>query len=422
MNTYSWVLVGALILMGVAPVHAAPSAEKSSRAAAGAKSGAPAKKKKAADGAKLGRARVGGVSVSGLTPHAARALLKQKLARKLDGRVVLTDGVKRVPVQRRQLGLSLDLEGMVAQAKAGDGPVPLRFKAEPSALKKALQRVAPRFTGKSSPARIVQSGGGVRIAPGAAARSLNVAASAESVAAQLEKNPAARTLRLVVAKKPSPLSADKLKGINARIGQFATRFNPGKEKRAGNMALAVKAIDGTLLSPGEVFSLNKTVGERSQKRGYRTAPVFENGKLVPGIGGGVSQVTGTLFNAALLAGLPIVEYRTHPKPISYLPVGRDATVAWNSFDMRFKNDTQAPVYISYKMSGSRLTATLYGARKPGQRVSVAVKSKKLGPHRIDAQLYRTIRRGGKVVKKEKVGESHYAWKPDKPQKGAGKKT
>ena len=81
------------------------------------------------------------------------------------------------------------------------------------------------------------------------------------------------------------------------------------------MKIAMKAINGTIVPPKGVFSLNRTVGERTQARGYRTAPVIVDGKKVPGIGGGVSQITGTLFNAALLGGMKIVEYRTHAKPI-----------------------------------------------------------------------------------------------------------
>src|SRR5205807_6693206 len=121
--------------------------------------------------------------------------------------------------------------------------------------------------------------------------------------------------------------------------------------------------------------------------GYLTAPVFVNGKLVPGIGGGVSQVTGTLFNAALLAGLQIIYYRTHAKPVPYVPIGRDATVAWRHFDMKFRNNTSAPIFISYRVSGRRLAAALYGARHPGRRVTVSVTTQRKGPRQIDARLF-----------------------------------
>jgi vancomycin resistance protein YoaR len=175
------------------------------------------------------------------------------------------------------------------------------------------------------------------------------------------------------------------------------------------MHVAINSINGTLLSPNETFSLNKTVGERTQARGYRTTIIFKNGYKVAGLGGGVSQVTGTLFNAALLAGLPLVTYRTHSRPVAYLPIGRDATVAWGGFDMKFKNNTPAPIYISYRIRGNRATATLFGAKEAKKDVRINVTSRRIREREIKAQLYRTIRRSGKVVSKQRLGTSHYKW-------------
>lgn len=228
----------------------------------------------------------------------------------------------------------------------------------------------------------------------------------------IENAAARRVFRVVVVKKPPLVPADRLKGITGRLARFSTRYAAGSLKRSHNISLATRAINGTVLEPGDVFSVNKTVGERTQARGYRTARVYENKKVVPGIGGGVSQVTGTLFNAALLAGLPILEYGTHAGPVSYLPFGRDATLGWNSLDMRFKNDTAAPLYIAYEASGGILTATIYGAKRSGRQIAVSVKAKRLGPHKVTAALYRTFKQDGKVVRKERIGRSDYEWKPN----------
>src|SRR5205085_11514409 len=138
------------------------------------------------------------------------------------------------------------------------------------------------------------------------------------------------------------------------------RFDPGNLKRAHNIQLAVQTVNGTVIPSGQTFSLNQALGKRTQARGYRTAVVFERGKKVPGIGGGVSQVTGTLFNAALLAGLKVREYHNHSRPVPYLPVGRDATLAWGLKDLKFKNNTPAPIKLSYTIKGNRLVASLYG--------------------------------------------------------------
>jgi vancomycin resistance protein YoaR len=160
-----------------------------------------------------------------------------------------------------------------------------------------------------------------------------------------------------------------------------------------------------------VFSLNETVGKRTQARGYRTATVFVDAEKVPGIGGGVSQITGTLFNAAARAGLPIKEVNPHSRPVAYLPIGLDATVAYGVSDLKFANNTKAPVYIAYSFDNRRLRATIYGAKVAGRRVSLRPAVQKLGPGKINAQLYRVIKDNGKVVAKERLFTHQYRWDP-----------
>jgi vancomycin resistance protein YoaR len=204
-----------------------------------------------------------------------------------------------------------------------------------------------------------------------------------------------------------------VKGVTGILARFSTYFDAKKAKRAHNIRLAARKVDGVVLKPGEAFSLNKTVGERTHKTGFLTAPVFEDGKRVPGIGGGVSQVTGTVFNAALLAGLEIKEYHYHMKPVPYIPTGRDATVAWKLLDMRFRNSTKAPVLLRCKVQGNQITATLFGAKVPGKTVRLSVTKKKLGERHVVASLYRVIKKNGKLASKELVGKADYQWKPDK---------
>lgn len=357
----------------------------------------------------LAAVRVAGVNLAGLTPDEARRRIARALSKKLDFQHTMTDGRRFIKRKRRDLGIYLAVEDMLKRAQSGQKSVPLLLDVKASELQRALSRLSPQIAFRGSPARVGEYRGKVVISPHQNVRSLNVAGATQSVIKQFRKNSGNRILRLSVIERPPALTTARLKGINARLASFSTEFNPGKVKRTNNVKLGIRSIDGTLLSNGEVFSLNKTVGERTQLRGYRTSIIFKNGYQTPGIGAGVSQVTGTLFNAALMAGLPIVEYRTHSRPVVYLPLGRDATVAWGGFDMKFKNNTGAPVYIAYKIGGSRAIATLYGAqRAKADKVSLKVNSQKLGPREIKAQLYRWIRRDSKTVK-QKVGSSHYKW-------------
>jgi vancomycin resistance protein YoaR len=220
---------------------------------------------------------------------------------------------------------------------------------------------------------------------------------------------------LTLIKSPPAVSTESLDGIDAIVGQYVTRFDPGLAGRTHNLRLGVRMIDGRILQPGEVFSLNDTIGERTPERGFQKATIFVGGKMVEGYGGGISQVTGTLFNAALEAGLEIVTYRVHSRPVAYLPHGRDATVAWGSFDMMFRNSTAHPIYIDYRAPGNRCVATLFGHGRPGWNVKIETKVERLGERHIIADLYRTIDPPDGEPKRIRLGRSVYQWPADEPE-------
>jgi vancomycin resistance protein YoaR len=314
--------------------------------------------------------------------------------------IPLTDGVRTVVRTRREFGFRL-------ASRPGH---PVAFAVDRKALQYALRRIAPAFRQPGVNARPYVYHGHLQIDPGADARALNVATTAERLAAAVARKPALVRFRATLSKKPPVLTAGRLKGITGVLGSYATRASPNPKRRK-NIRLAVQSIDGRLLSPGETFSLNRTIGQRTQARGYRTAPVFVDAAKVPGIGGGVSQVTGTLFNAAALAGLEIVEVNPHSRPVSYIPVGRDATLVYGTEDLRFRNNTGHPVYLSYQFTGRELRATLFGHAVRGQRVSLRPRVHSLGPGKIDAALYRVIKRQGKVVAKERLFRHAYRWNP-----------
>lgn len=130
-----------------------------------------------------------------------------------------------------------------------------------------------------------------------------------------------------------------------QIGYYVTYYNAGNIDRSHNIALAAKAIDGTVVFPGETFSFNRVVGIRTTGKGYRKAAVIVRGELSEGIGGGICQVSSTLFNAADRAGLSIVQRYSHSRHVPYVPPGRDATVSWGGPDFVFKNAYNQPVLI-----------------------------------------------------------------------------
>ncbi len=156
-------------------------------------------------------------------------------------------------------------------------------------------------------------------------------------------------------------------GLASLGSQFVTYFDPRNVSRAGNIALAAKLVDGTVVQPGETFSLNATMGPRTANRGFDYAPVIAaDNVLRQGVGGGICQYATTLFNAVFFAGLPVVEREAHSLYISHYPIGRDATVSWGSADFKFKNDTGKSIMIRSWIDGGALTVALVG--KTGRTV------------------------------------------------------
>jgi vancomycin resistance protein YoaR len=158
-------------------------------------------------------------------------------------------------------------------------------------------------------------------------------------------------------------------GLSSLGSQFTTYFDPGNAARAGNIALAAKLVDGTVIDPGRTFSLNAAMGPRTVNRGFDYAPVIAaDGVLRQGVGGGICQYATTLFNAALFAGLPMVDRQPHSLYISHYPIGRDATVAWGSADLRFRNDTANKLLIRSWVEGDALRVAIVG--KTGRAVDL----------------------------------------------------
>ncbi len=165
-----------------------------------------------------------------------------------------------------------------------------------------------------------------------------------------------------VVEEPEFTTADaKALGIKEQVSTFTTYF-PYAEYRNINLGRAAELIDGTLLKPGETFSLNDTVGERTAENGFARGIIISNGIYKEDYGGGVSQIATTAFNAAFFAGLEDVEHKPHSFYIDRYPIGREATVAWGAVDLRFRNDTDYGVLLKASVNpstpGSQGSATV----------------------------------------------------------------
>lgn len=225
------------------------------------------------------------------------------------------------------------------------------------------------------------------------------------------------------------IARQDLAAIDGVLAAFSTGYKERGNRRR-NIELACSKMDGVVLLPGDTFSYNEVVGPRDEEYGFRMAPVIVKGRLVPGMGGGICQVSSTLYNAALLAGLEIVRRQHHAFPVSYLAPGRDATVVYGSIDFRFKNNTAAPVAISADSRGQRVRIRIFGKTVPGQSVRIertnisswgqgvqqvrdpslpvgktVVLDKGHAGHRVT--VWRVVMRDGQVVRRERVSDDRY---------------
>lgn len=165
---------------------------------------------------------------------------------------------------------------------------------------------------------------------------------------------------LTVKEPVVTLKALKAQGIERKIVQFTTSLGASGPGRSFNVEAAAKAVNGTVLPPDAIFDYGKAIQKAQAEYGFREAPVIVNGKLQPGTGGGICQVSSTLYNAALRSGLEIVERRNHSLPVSYLPKGQDATFAEGYINFRFRNNTGKYLIIKSEVKGRTLTIKLFG--------------------------------------------------------------
>lgn len=183
------------------------------------------------------------------------------------------------------------------------------------------------------------------------------------------------------------ITADKIGNINYRVSGFSTDYGSiSSSERANNIILATRSINGKILMPGDEFSFNDVVGERTAEKGYQAAPVIIGNQVDSGLGGGICQVSTTLYNAILRANIKSVERSHHTLPSHYVPLGMDATVDYGNLDYKFKNTLDYPIYIEADASGGAVSFNIYSNQSLSNTVT-----------EVHSQVYQTIQPNVKYV-------------------------
>lgn len=210
-------------------------------------------------------------------------------------------------------------------------------------------------------------------------------------------------IELIVTKPEISTEDMKANLFTTAIGNYSTNGG-GTSNRRSNISLAVKAIDNKVLLPGETFSYNDTLGKRTTEKGYKEAGAYSDGSVVQEVGGGICQVSSTLFAAVLETNLEIVQRRNHSMTVSYMPMGLDATVSWGGPDLKFKNNRKYPIKISASYNGGKIYVEILGANETDTTTKVSTKA--TGDMSVDT--YRSIYdASGALISEEKVCSSKY---------------
>lgn len=247
----------------------------------------------------------------------------------------------------------------IYNARVNGEDIKLEIIKNDEKIKQITNEVNSQIFREKKEATITYSNGEFIVTDEAIGKSVNTDELEKKIEASIEN----------VASIDIPINLDKpaatkelLSQVKEEIGVYTTEFTMNDQNRVFNIQRSSNSIDNKVILPGETFSFNNTTGPRSLSAGYKEATVIMNGEFVPGEGGGVCQVSSTLYNTVLNSGITIVERHTHSLPISYVPPGKDATVAYDVLDLKFKNNYSAPVYIKSYVSGNKLTIKLYGNR------------------------------------------------------------
>lgn len=390
-----------------------------------------------------------GVDLGGMTTAEASKALKSWWHAVADRPLVTHgEGLAKDPTgfTAASLGVEADLEATASGLpmepfwprvfRPWRGQKPAESKARPVLHidAKGLQKLADAVVAcrrATQPAKVAYADGTVSRTYEAVPLSLDMDAAAERLT---EAILAGTDLQLPLVGGTKRVPDKELDKVKTVIGQYTTHFDAGNENRSSNIKLAAQYLSGRVLMPGEQFDFNGMLGQRTTSRGFKEAGVYVSGRHDRDVGGGICQVSTTLYNSVLQAGLKVVDRSAHSLPVAYVPLGQDATVSFPEPDFKFVNTLDVPVGIIAEYSPGQLTFRLLGATKePGEVkiINKLVRSWSRGVKYVDdpdlapgrevvqerggtareVMSWRTVVIDGQVVKKESLGLSTYTGGP-----------
>lgn len=276
-------------------------------------------------------------------------------------------------------------------------------------MKAEIEKIAKKLDKEPKDATI-KIDGSIKTTKSTDGIKLNISKTLSNLTESID-NKKKETIPLVMEKNEAKVKkTSDVESVNTKLAEYTTSFEKSNKQRSHNVEKSAKVTSDILLMPGQVFSYNSYTGKTNSKNGYQEAPVIINGKLEQSAGGGVCQTSSTIFNTALLSGMDIVSVTNHSSSLTYVPLGRDATVNDEGLDFKFKNTFDHPVYIKNTVQNKQLTCTIYGNSGDKKNININVENKAKADEK-DATEFKTYRiyrdSNGKEIKKEYISGGVY---------------
>lgn len=361
-----------------------------------------------------------GRPLSGMNDTAAKNFLQAEAAKKMLP-LNFQYGDQQFTINPADIGWTPQIDNAIAQAQSyGRGgtflqnlssqfkaittkpQIALTAKFDENLLNQKIAEIAAKIDTQPVNAVVNLNGDNIEKVPGVIGKKLDQNKLAESLKEPLTNLTLNGAIQLEPEEIQPFITTEDVAQIDTVLGEYTTYYYPGN--RGENIWIAANALSDKIVKTGWEFSFNTTVGPRTYSAGYYNAPVIINGKTEDGVGGGVCQVSSTLYNAVLLAGLTPTERTPHYFPSSYVSAGRDATVADGSIDLKFRNDLNHPVYLKSFADGSALTICVLGTRADLNGNTVAIET---GGDGMNPSVYRVYYNNGQVVKEEYLHTDKY---------------
>lgn len=322
---------------------------------------------------------VNGIDVSGKTKEEALQQLQQEADNHIGSQKITIQQEDRTwEIPFSELDVKYDIEASVEEAwetgRAGElkdrykivtdvaqskKDIPVSYTYDNQKVREKLEVISTEFNVDAKDSTLTRKNGAFQITDEQKGYAMDIDQTLPKVEAMLEQNTGGVVEPEITVTEPKVTKADNEK-VTDLIGTYSTTYSANAAGRNENLRVGCVNIDGTVIAPGEVFSMNVGLGPQTYANGYKDAGVYVNGKVEQGVAGGVCQVTSTLYNAVILAELEVVERYPHSMTVGYVPLGRDAAVAGDYKDLKFRNDTEYPVYLEAYARDGKVVCNLYG--------------------------------------------------------------